>query len=318
MIYQIGDDLPFNFAYIDSKLGATGLTVTVKGAYRNGVSIAAIVGDPIPEIGDGLYRYVLNGAAYVDAAGDYTVVATTVDTDVDQRDMYAVDVVTPWVADIDAAITSRAVAGDAMALTAAERAMLYAGVWSYLDRTLTDLDLSAAQISEAVWDEILTRATYNVANSAGRLLWQLAEDVGVLDLPTYTQAYQRGLWKLKIGTYIDERIPLGRAIYEGDVLVMTAKRKYRDADSEALFQIRSDTGLQVLMGNPATDHAGAVLALLDATVGLTNIRMAQRISTYLPEEEGVFDIVLFREGNKYLLVEGTILMSRTVTSALSV
>lgn len=123
MIYQIGDDLPFQFAYIASKAGKTGLVVTVKRAYRNGVAIAALTGAAITELGDGLYEYVMPGAN-VTAAGRYTVIATTADGTVDQQDLYAVDVVTPWVADVDAAISSRAVAGDAMALEAAERTTL--------------------------------------------------------------------------------------------------------------------------------------------------------------------------------------------------
>ncbi len=106
MIYQIGDDLPFQFAYIASKAGKTGLVVTVKRAYRNGVAIAALTGAAVTELGDGLYEYVMPGAN-VTAAGRYTVIATTADSTVDQQDLYAVDVVTPWVADVDAAVSSR-------------------------------------------------------------------------------------------------------------------------------------------------------------------------------------------------------------------
>lgn len=124
MIWQIGDSPPFDFAYIASDLGKTGLTVTIKAAYKNGVAIAALAGVAIPEIGNGLYRYLLDGATYVDAAGDYVIIATTADTSVDQRDLYAVNVVAPWVANVDAAVSSRAVAGDAMALTSGERTTL--------------------------------------------------------------------------------------------------------------------------------------------------------------------------------------------------
>jgi hypothetical protein len=115
MIYQIGNDLPFRFAYIASKLGATGLTVTVKAAYRDGVALSALVGAAIAEVGNGLYLYTLDGATYNTVAGIYIVIATTADTSVDQRDMYAFCTVTPWVADIDEPIS------DPKTLTEAER-----------------------------------------------------------------------------------------------------------------------------------------------------------------------------------------------------
>jgi len=148
MIYQIGDDLPFQFAYIARKAGKTGLVVTVKRAYRNGVAIAALTGAAITELGDGLYEYVMAGAN-VTAAGRYTVIATTADATVDQRDLYAICLVTPWVADVDAPISGAAIPGDAMALTLAERQAVGSEVWEGTDglAILTDLfsELNAIQ-----------------------------------------------------------------------------------------------------------------------------------------------------------------------------
>ena len=101
MIYQIGDTITFYAQFVASKLGSAGLTVTMKACYKNGSAIGALTDAAWTEVGNGLYRYALDGATYVDAAGQYVAIATTANTDVDQRDLAAIAVVTPWVAHVD-------------------------------------------------------------------------------------------------------------------------------------------------------------------------------------------------------------------------
>lgn len=113
MLKTIGDDLPYNAQFKINKLGADGLTVTAN-VYRNGASLLA--GQPCAFVGDGVYRYVLDGPTYVTVEGDYVVVFTTADTSVDDREIASVWYVVDWIALIDAAISGRAAAGSAMTL----------------------------------------------------------------------------------------------------------------------------------------------------------------------------------------------------------
>jgi len=139
MIYQTGDNVPFQFQYTASAttLGKTGLAVTVKAVYRNGAAIPALVGAVVTELGNGLYEYVLAGAN-VNAVGRYTIIATTADTSVSQRDLAAINLVTTWANRVDADISD---------------------------------------IPDVTWDEVLTGATHNIPASAGRRLRQLADVV---------------------------------------------------------------------------------------------------------------------------------------------
>ncbi len=107
MIYQIGESIAFDFFYTATKVGKTGLTPTIKAAYKNGAAIGAIAGAAIAEVGNGLYRYILVGGTYVDAAGDYVVIATSADATVDFRDIPSMNIVPVWVANVDATISSR-------------------------------------------------------------------------------------------------------------------------------------------------------------------------------------------------------------------
>lgn len=158
-----------------SKVGKNSITVNwnVEQITRSdGTRVALLTGASTNvTIGrNGLYGYRLTNADIT--LYDYVFTAITADSTVDQQEISALwtlysiswhDIATSamttvgtigklFVDNINATITSRSVAGDAMTLTSGER------------NTLVDL----------VWDEPLTGATHNVANSSGRRLRQLA------------------------------------------------------------------------------------------------------------------------------------------------
>lgn len=278
MIYQIGDSLPFQFAYLASKLGKTGIVVTVKAVYRNGAAIGALAGVAVAELGSGLYEYVLDGATYVTVAGRYTVIATTADATVDQRDLYAIEMVTPWVANIDAAISGAAVPGDAMALTAGALedvdtelsgthgdgswesvggSTTAAAVWAYADRTLTEQASTSPDVTKNNWTK--TRGT----------AWVI--DV-TLSVDLSTMAAGEEIWF----TY--------------------KKDREKDVDLRSLVQVNYTKGLKRLNGEEADDAALGSITILDETTGAVRLYVSEEATTQLPllKSPGDYDVSVYR------------------------
>lgn len=109
MLAESGNAITFYALYIASKVGATGLTVTVD-VYEKAKGAAAskiLTGQSATEIGDGLYSYDLASGS-VTSEGEYIAVFKTADTSVDRRDMAAL-----WVIDrrIKASATIEVTAG---------------------------------------------------------------------------------------------------------------------------------------------------------------------------------------------------------------
>ena len=143
MAEQIGVALPFTAFYTTLGVGTTGLTVTAD-VYRNGTAIVAA--GSATDAGDGLYTYTLaSGSNTVE--GVYIAVFKTATTTVDQKHIAAVwEVGTGGIENLDAAVSTRSVAGDAMALTSGERTTVSTSVWSSATRTLTSYGTLIADI----------------------------------------------------------------------------------------------------------------------------------------------------------------------------
>ena len=132
MLEQIGNALTFYAFYTASKVGKTGLTVTVN--VRRGTT-SVVTGGSATEIGDGLYAYTLTSGS-VTSENEYTAVFKTSDTSVDQRDLPALWAIgKAGIEDLDAAISTR-----------------LAGA-SY------SAPPSAASVADAVWDEAISGHT---------------------------------------------------------------------------------------------------------------------------------------------------------------
>lgn len=166
-IEQISNRITFYAFYVASKVAKTGLVVTVDvwEATQAGVYTEIVTGAAASELGDGVYYYAL-AAASVDAIGEYIAIFKTADATVDAKHVPAIWTVgRAGVEDLDALVSSRAVAGDAMtlandaitaaviatdaidadALAASAIAEIQAGlstltalqVWTYATRTVT-------------------------------------------------------------------------------------------------------------------------------------------------------------------------------------
>lgn len=103
-IEQQGNALTFLAFYVESKLGKTGLTVTVD-VYRNGTEI--VTAASASEIGDGLYSYSLASGS-VNAEGLYAAIFKTATDTVDQQHVPSLWVVgAGGIENLDAAVSSR-------------------------------------------------------------------------------------------------------------------------------------------------------------------------------------------------------------------
>lgn len=89
MLEQTANALMFYAMFIESKVGKTGLTVTVD-VYRNGTEIVT-AGNAV-EVGDGIYSYELASGS-VNAEGEYICIFKTATSTVDQQHIPALWVV---------------------------------------------------------------------------------------------------------------------------------------------------------------------------------------------------------------------------------
>lgn len=101
---QIGNSLTFLAFFVESKVGKTGLTVTVD-TYKNGSSLAT--GQSATAVGGGLYSYTLSSGS-VDAEGLYAAIFKTSTTSVDQQHIPSLWLVGKGgIENLDAAVSSR-------------------------------------------------------------------------------------------------------------------------------------------------------------------------------------------------------------------
>lgn len=106
---KIAESIRIAAFFVESKVGKTGLTVTVD-VYRNGTEV--VTGASATDRGDGFYDYVLDGATVVTEAGTYYYVFKTSTSTVDQQHVPGVMLVgMAGVEHLDADISSRAASG---------------------------------------------------------------------------------------------------------------------------------------------------------------------------------------------------------------
>lgn len=111
MIEQVSNSIEFAAFFVESKVGKTGLTVTVD-IYRGATAI--VTGASATEIGGGLYRYVLASGS-TGTAGNYYAIFKTATTTVDAQHIAGVWTVgVAGVEYLDDPISSRA-SGDPLA-----------------------------------------------------------------------------------------------------------------------------------------------------------------------------------------------------------
>lgn len=114
---QLANAITFWAHYIATKVGKTGLTVTVDvwELTQTGTATEIVTAGSATEVGDGLYRYVL-AAGSVDAVGDYIAVFKTADATVDQQHIaHAISVGRAGIEALDATVIATAVRDVALA-----------------------------------------------------------------------------------------------------------------------------------------------------------------------------------------------------------
>lgn len=206
MIEQIGVAVKFAAFFVASKVGKTGLTVTVDVWRPDGTQI--VTGGSATELGGGVYTYTLASGS-VTSEGEYFAVFKTSDATVDQQHIPALWVVgRAGVENLDAAISTRlATAG----YTAPP---------------------SAAAVADQVWDEAMAGhlsagSTGEKLNAAGSAADPLTNNVpGTYGVGTAGYALGR------IGTAtVTATQPVSG---DGQVLLLVRGDDYVEADGRAL------------------------------------------------------------------------------------
>ena len=137
-IEQQGNALTFLAFYVETKLGKTGLTVTVD-VYRNGTEI--VTAASATEHGDGLYAYTLASGS-VNAEGLYAAVFKTATATVDQQHLPSLWIVgTAGVENLDAAVSTRLATSGYTAPTTPPTA---AAIRAEIDSNSTRLDAAVS------------------------------------------------------------------------------------------------------------------------------------------------------------------------------
>lgn len=105
MIQQTGQSLIFIGFFTESKIGKTGLTVTID--IYNPAGTLVVTAGSATALGGGAYSYTLSSGS-VSTAGNYLAIFKTATTTVDQQHVPSLWTVgEAWVQNVDAAITSR-------------------------------------------------------------------------------------------------------------------------------------------------------------------------------------------------------------------
>jgi hypothetical protein len=177
MLANQGDDLVFEAAFVESKIGKTGLTVVC--SVYNPARTKVVDAQNATEVGGGLYTYTHSGAN-VASNGNWRAVFHTATTTVDSQDVFAlIQVGRAGTPNLDAAITSRLASASYTApptasdvwsvstrtLSSAGTAGVAAAVWAFGGRTLTSLTDLFGEIRTAVWGAL--KSAYAGATTMG-------------------------------------------------------------------------------------------------------------------------------------------------------
>lgn len=315
---KLTQDITFYAFYVASKVGKTGLTVTIDiwENTRSGTATEIVTGGSATEIGDGLYKYRLT-SANVDAIGEYIAVFKTADATVDAQHIPALWIVgRSGVENLDAAISSRnAVAPlDAAGTQTAAAAALTA----YDAATGADVSAisvpSAATVADAVWDEAL--AGHAVAGSAGAALSAAG---GAADPLTNAVpgAYASGTAGYVLGAINPAAVTVTSPVAtDGTSITIIRGDDYANADGRA-FTFTGATwptltagsvALIVDVNGTATSYAGTVTGAQACRVEMTDTQT----SALTP---GAYDYDLqatLASGNIVTLVQGLLLVTADV------
>lgn len=330
MLEQVGAGVTFYAFFVANKTGKTGLTVTVD-VYKNGAAIVAA--GAATEVGAGIYSRDLAGAS-VDTEGYYLAVFKTADATVDQQHIPSLWVVGKGgIENLDAAISSRAQAGDVMTLpsdydaakTAAQPSdvaglALEAGLETHISTVLdaydppTKMELDAA-VSPLALEETVQAIT--PAPSAAEL-WAHTPRTLTQTVAQVTAVMQGAKIIIHRGDTCLLSLVNLPSLGNARKVWFTAKVSKIDPDAQALIQMTTSQGLLIINKRAATDADGGSIELTGDNFTEVLITIDEQQTSLLPADvNGFYDIqAAYANGVFQTVAQGTIQITADVTQSL--
>ena len=272
---QLSNNLDFFGFFIASKLGCTGLTVTVdvwKHLTATNASSAIVTAGSATEIGGGLYRYQLSSAS-VTGEGEYICIFKTSSSTPDQREIPSIWCVQKSGSEyLDAAVTSRQATGSVTVGAYSSGQDPATLVWAAATRTLTGFGFSVTvgtnsdktgyalavtpPTAQQIWDSLTSALT--TAGSVGKLVTDNINATIASRMATFTYTAPDNT---SIGTIL-ARTDVATSTRASAADYTATRAGYLDA---AVSSRLATTGLTSLQAD-VTAIKTPVIANLDATV----------------------------------------------------
>ena len=272
---QLSNNLDFFGFFVASKLGCTGLTVTVdvwKHLTATNASSAIVTAGSATEIGGGLYRYQLSSAS-VTGEGEYICIFKTSSSTPDQREIPSIWCVQKSGSEyLDAAVTSRQATGSVTVGAYSSGQDPATLVWAAATRTLTGFGFSVTvgtnsdktgyalavtpPTAQQIWDSLTSALT--TAGSVGKLVTDNINATIASRMATFTYTAPDNT---SIGTIL-ARTDVATSTRASAADYTATRAGYLDA---AVSSRLATTGLTSLQAD-VTAIKTPVVANLDATV----------------------------------------------------
>lgn len=316
MIEQTGAAIKFLAFFTESKLGKTGLTVTID-VYDPAGSLI-VNGGSATAIGGGLYGYTLASGS-VTAEGEYAAIFKTAMTTVDQQHIPALWVIgRAGVEHLDADVSGRASQASLNAVAAYVDTEVVA-IKAKTDNLPSDpadaSDVAAAfaalpgvaAIADAVWDEAL--AGHAVSGSAAAALGAAGSASDPL-LNAVPGSYESGTAGAALGRIGSALVTTVSPVASSGNVTVHRGDDYKVADNRALEWTGgatwSDlTGASIVMEVDSIEFTGAVVIATGASKKI-RVEMTAAQTQELPSGQHAFTIRATKGGNVATLVVGNI------------
>ncbi|MBU0494101.1 MAG: hypothetical protein KKA73_04905 [Chloroflexi bacterium] len=273
MLEQVGNAITFYAHYIASKVGATGLTVTVDvwEIQADGTATEVVTGASATEIGDGLYRYILASGS-VDETGEYVAVFKTSDSDVDQQHIPALWVIgRAGIENLDGAVS-----------TVLARIGTFTG-----SGVNTILGFLKAALSKAATLPSDVGGTFTPVTDSLEAIRDILQSSSVTVTATVDgdqiTVYRGTTWTINLTGLGD--------LSARSKLYFTVKRATGDPDDESILQVEVPAGMLYWLGATAASAANASIAIDDESAGDITITVKPAVTLYAqPLKDLTYDV----------------------------
>lgn len=299
-------DLVFVGQFVASKVGATGLTVTVdidRYTLADGTRTALVTAGSATEGRRGLYHYRLASADL--SLYQYVATFITASAAVDQQEIAAIGLVVPDVLVSSRSTLTEQQARDASKLAPSPGAPAAGSVDAHLDDILEDTGTTLPALIAAVDSDVWAYVTRTLTQSS----------------TSTTDSTAAGSIVRRRGDSWSISLTIG-AITGYTSLWFTAKWSRDDTDEMAVLQIKknasgSSDGLLYVNGAAATDATKASITIVDAATGAIVIVVDETITDDLPPAGVWYDVQVLNGGSVSTPDSGTLTISADVTRAVA-